>query len=208
MNKPKKSTLRELVRWVYEANGARVREISGRGILPGSRLKVAIGSDERVVIVRTSLDRQVSFNRRADGRLAAIPEADEVAVVVPSNEEAGVVEVLSFDRDTILSVFDVAAAAQRERYPTLPLKAPVFVRLDRPPGKAGENALSLAARAQWRKKIPLSFVPTTKSLVSETMTEFRERVLREFAELQGLPTGDVAVEFRILSRPWIPRDEN
>jgi hypothetical protein len=169
---------------------------------------VAIGSDERVVIVRTSLDRQVSFNRRADGRLAAIPEADEVAVVVPSNEEAGVVEVLSFDRDTILSVFDVAAAAQRERYPTLPLKAPVFVRLDRPPGKAGENALSLAARAQWRKKIPLSFVPTTKSLVSETMTEFRERVLREFAELQGLPTGDVAVEFRILSRPWIPRDEN
>src|SRR3954467_149745 len=137
MNTPRKSALRDIARSVYEANGARVKLLSGRGILPGSRLKISIGTEERVVVVRTSVDREVSFSRQADGRLAAVPHADEVAVVVPSIDDPELVEVLSFDRATIVSAFEVAAKAQRERYPTLPGKAPVFVRLDVPVGEAG-----------------------------------------------------------------------
>ena len=80
----KKSQLRECGRLALEQQGFKVERINGPGILQGARLRAIKGSDERTVAVRTSLDREISLTRHLDGRLATIPQMDEIIVVGPS----------------------------------------------------------------------------------------------------------------------------
>jgi hypothetical protein len=191
--KLRKQDLREIVRGIYEENGARVDPQPGRGIIPGSRLKVTIGGDTRIVAIRTSLDREFSLNRHSDGSLATIPKVDEVAVAVPSRTGPGLVEVFGFDRDVVITAFDHAIAEQKQKYPNVSPKAPVFISLDDSTAVA-----DFKSKARWTKVVALEGLKhaTTKGR-GENFSEFRERVRHEFAELYGIAVEDVIVEFRI-----------
>ena len=60
----------------------------GAGIVPGSRLVISKGAEERSVSVRTSLDREISLSRYPDDRWMTIPHVDEVVIAIPSLNDA------------------------------------------------------------------------------------------------------------------------
>jgi len=131
-------------------------------------------------------------------------------------EDPGAADVYVFESKVIEAAFEQTVAAQRERYPGISDKAPVFISLDRPlPGSSeGSAPFSNQARLKKPAKIKRSWRKGNSQPTSakgtpqqESMAQFRERVRFEFAELQGLPVTEVAVEFRILP-PRAPDDDN
>jgi hypothetical protein len=148
----------------------------------------------REVAIRTSLDREVGFNRYPDGRWITIPTVDEIVVAVPSAEDPSSAEVLSFDREVVIDACNAALAAQKKEYPKLSYKAPIFIALDASDkGRASKVASGLTAKAKWRTSIPLGTVRTPR------VESFIERVKREFADLNGVDVSKVMVEFKIIA---------
>jgi hypothetical protein len=186
----RKSVLRECARLALEQRGYRVELMSGPGIVPGARLRAIKGSEERVVAVRVSLDREVGLTRRPDGSWATIPRMDEVVVVVPSNDDSDTAEVLGFAPNVIIAAFDAALAALERANPDFSRKAPIFVDVD---------DVGLKAKAQWQTVLPLASVPRHLPSQTGSAVGFIERVRQEFAELHGVDVGNVTVEFRIKS---------
>jgi hypothetical protein len=197
----RKAHLRECGRVALEQRGFRVEPIKGPGILPGARLWTVLGDEKRRVAVRTSLDREVGLTRHPDGGWRTIPNVDEVIVVVPSAEHPGAAEVLSFDPDVLVSVFDATLAAREKQNADFSPKAPIFVALDRSEREdPADIASGLKARAQWQTLVPLSAVPLPCKASEPASTEgFIDRVKREFAQLNGVDVSKVVVEFRIIA---------
>jgi hypothetical protein len=192
----RKSLLRECARRALEERGFTVELVSGAGIVPGARLRTFKGAEERLIAVRTSLDREVGLTRHSDGRWAIIPRVDEVIVAVPSSDGSDSVEVLSFSPGTIIHVFDAVLEDRKKQNPDFLEKSPIFVALD-----IGRDAADpgLKAKAQWQAVIPLAEVPRRRPTEAVSTTAFIERVRQEFADLHGLDVDKVTVEFRIRS---------
>jgi hypothetical protein len=218
--KLRKRQLRESARIVLERRGLRVELKPGAGIVPGARLRTFLGSDERQVAVRTSLDREVGFTRHPDGRWITITKVDEIVVAVPSEDDPNSAEVLSFNREALTQACDAALAAQLKETPGFSPKAPLFIALD-PPKRQAPNKRQLSStrrssnvfwnlkeKAIWNTLIPLADVPTgkTPTLPAKSFIEqlkpgesFIEQVKREFARLNRVHVSQVAVEFKIIS---------
>src|SRR4051812_26129327 len=69
----------------------------GAGIMPGSRLVISKGAEQRSVAVRTSLDREISLSRYPDGRWMTIPRVDEVVIAIPSLKDPTSADVFGFE---------------------------------------------------------------------------------------------------------------
>jgi hypothetical protein len=200
ITKIRKRHLRECARVALEGRGLRVELKTGAGIVPGARLRTFHGSEAREIAVRTSLDREVGFNRHPDGRWITIPSVDEIVVAVPSAEEPSSAEVLSFDREVVIDACNAALAAQKREYPELSQKAPIFIALDTPDkGHSSDVSSGLNAKAKWRTSVPLAAVRTHKSTSAPRAESFIERVKREFADLNGVDVSKVMVEFKIIA---------
>jgi hypothetical protein len=196
----RKRHLRECARVALEHKGDRVELKTGAGIVPGARLRTFQGSQSCEVAVRTSLDREVGFNRHPDGRWTTIPNVDEIVVAVPSAEDPNSAEVLSFDPDVVIEACNAALAAQKKQYPKLSHKVPIFIALDpAPKGKSSGVASGLKAKAKWRTSVLLAAVGTPKIAAMPRTESFIERVKREFADLNGVDVSKVVVEFRIIA---------
>ena len=111
--KLKRSILRECARLALEQRGLTAEPVRGSGILPGARLRAKKGSLTLKVAVRTSLAREVGLTRKSDGHWATIPRMDEVLVAVPSANEHGSAEILSFAPKVLIRAFDAALKARQ-----------------------------------------------------------------------------------------------
>jgi hypothetical protein len=185
--KATKEQFRQAAVRVYEMNGAIVTRERVKGAPPYSRVKITVGSETRSTAIRTTRDRELAVTRHPDGRIAILSKVDEVAAVCPALDMPGHLEVLAFDKNVVLEAAEHAFARQRERYPDVSPKSPVFISLDEPEGLGG--------KVRWRKVVPI----TAPMQEAPSMAEFRDRVHRDFAALQGLPLEEVSVEFRILT---------
>jgi hypothetical protein len=190
-----KSQLRACARAALEQRrGYSVSVAKGRGFIPGARLTATKGTQEIKVAVRTSLDREIGLMRDQDGNWRTLPKVDMVLVAVPAVDDPGSVEVLGFDPTVLQREFDAALAAQLKRHPDLSHKAPIFVALDKPSGKAKTDLIAgLETKKEWREVMLLGSV----SIQGEAKGGFIERVKREFAELMGVDVSKVSVDFRI-----------
>jgi hypothetical protein len=193
-----KNELRESGRLALERRPDRpvaIRELRGAGIIPGSRLKVVDGSGERTVAVRTSLARELGFARRPEGRWVTLPKVDEVLVAVPAGDNADEAEVLAYDADTLMDVFDAALAAQDRQGSKRFSTAPVFIALD------GKSTLTtgLKSKAKWQMVIPRSELTNRRQAKPFTTAAFVERVKREYAEMNGVDVSQVVIEFKIIT---------
>jgi hypothetical protein len=193
----KKSLLRDIGRAALEGPGIGVEEVPGRGIMPGAKVQISEpGKKPRVATIRVSLDREVALTRHPDGKWVTVPNVDEVIFVVPAADGSDSAEVLSFRPSIVIDAFNHALDRLKRQNPALSYKAPVFVALDDATDDDFATASSaLKEKAQWTKVISIDSV--RRSRQRESVREFRERVHREFAKLQGLDISDVAVEFTI-----------
>ena len=195
-----KSVLRECARLALKQRGFSVDVIGGAGIVPGARLRATKDSEERIVAVRTSLDREVGLTRQPDGRWSTIPRVDEVIVVVPAADKSNSAEVLGFTPEAIMQTFDVALEARQKKSLKLKNKAPIFVALDEPKrGRRPDVESGLKTKAEWQIVMPLAAVPRDKLLPNKSRVGFIQRVQQEFADLHGVDVSKVTVEFRIKS---------
>jgi hypothetical protein len=149
------------------------------------------------------LDREVGFIRDRQGNWRTIPKVDLVVVAVPADDKVRkrrsveAIEVFGFDPKVLKREFDAALAAQLERHPDLSYKAPIFVSLDKVPGRASSSSSSsssssvLKTKNLWREELPLN------SMALHGDVGFIERVKREFAELMGVDVSRVTVDFHI-----------
>jgi len=138
----------------------------------------------------------VGLTRHPDGRWMTIPNVDEVVIVVPSAEDPGSAEVLGFDPEVLIRVFDEVLAGRKKRSPDISYKAPIFVALDKRSHSGAGAASGLKEKAQWQALVPYASVRSPDR--SKAGLGFIERVKREFAELIGVDVSKVVVEFRIV----------
>ena len=197
--KLKRSLLRECARLALEQRGFTVEPVRGSGILPGARLRAKKGSVTRKVAVRTSLEREVGLTRKSDGHWSTIPRMDEVLVAVPSVNERGSAEILSFAPKVLIRAFDAALKARQGENPDFKIKSPIFIALDEVVhgGDASEQALK--AMSQWSSLVPLTSVSRPHVSQNESESEFFDRVRQEFAERHGFDPSKVRVEFSVTS---------
>jgi hypothetical protein len=168
----------------------------GPGIVEGARLRTKKGL---TIAIRTSLEREVGLMWHPSGHWRTITKVDLVVVAVPSVDDKEAAEVLAFDPEVMIKVFDAAVAKRRKGNSDF-YKAPTFVALDDKPQKRSTSSLAgLKAKAKWKTTVRIDETMTRKSSRSETTGDFVERVKREFAELSGVDITKVVVEFRILS---------
>jgi hypothetical protein len=193
-----KTQLRAYARTALEQRRGYVVTIDkAQGFVPGARLTAIIGGKEIKVAVRTSLDREVGFIRDRQGNWRTIPKVDLVVVAVPADDKVRkrrsveAIEVFGFDPKVLKREFDAALAAQLERHPDLSYKAPIFVSLDKVPGRASSSSSVLKTKNLWREELPLN------SMALHGDVGFIERVKREFAELMGVDVSRVTVDFHI-----------
>jgi len=197
--KLRRSLLRECARLALEQRGFTVEPVRGSGILPGARLRAKKGSVTRKVAVRTSLDREVGLTRNSDGDWSTIPRMNEVLVAVPSVDDRGSAEILSFAPKVLIRAFDAALKARRDENPDFKIKSPIFITLDDVVRGGDPSEPALKAMSQWSTLVPLTSVPGPHFSQNESETEFFDRVKREFAERYGFDPSKVTVKFSVAS---------
>jgi hypothetical protein len=195
----KRSQLRECARLALEQRGFSVEPIRGSGILPGARLRATKGAVTRTIAVRTSLDREVGLTRNSDGDWSTIPRMDEVLIAVPSNDERGSVEILSFAPKVLIRAFDKALRARQGENPDFKLKSPIFIALDEVVRSGDASEQAPKAISQWSSLVPLTAVSRPHVSENESESEFFDRVRQEFAERHGFDPSKVRVEFSVTS---------
>jgi hypothetical protein len=196
--KLRKSLLRACARAAIEERGFTVDLVRGAGILPGARLRAKKGTLKRNIAVRTSVDREVGLTRNSDGSWATILRVDEVLVAVPSAEEPGSAEILSFAPNVLVRAFDAVLKARQSENPNFSLKAPIFVALDEATQRGSANVEpSLKAKSQWTALVPLTAVSRLRLSQNESEDEFFDRIRREFAERHGFDASKVTVKFEV-----------
>ncbi len=193
-----KQDLRECGRLAIEKRPGpppHIEEVRGPGIVPGARLRVTNGSNERIVAIRTSWDRNVGFARRPDGRWVTMPNVDEVLIVLPSAQEPDLAEVFWFGSHTLIEAFDAALVVRKAEGPDLSPTAPIFVALD---GESDVTA-GLKSKAKSRVTISRSELLTRRRADRATEESFIDRVKREFAEMNGVDVSKVVLEIKIVA---------
>ena len=200
MMKIRKSSLRDCARLALEQRGYTVESARGSGIIPGARLRAETNHAKRSIAVRTSLDREVGLTRNSDGSWATIPRVDEVLIAVPSLDDPGLAEILSFAPDVLIRAFDAALRARQSENPDFKLKSPIFIGLDDVThDRIPSLEPALKTKSQWRMSIPLASTSVLGQPRNESENEFFDRVRREFAERHGFDPSKVRVEFSVIS---------
>ena len=197
--KLKRSILRECARLALEQRGLTTEPVRGSGILPGARIRAKKGSLTLKVAVRTSLAREVGLTRKSDGHWATIPRMDEVLVAVPSANDHGSAEILSFAPKVLMRAFDAALKARQDENPNFKLKSPIFIALDELGSGGDPREPALKAMSQWSSLVPLTSVSPPHFSQNELESEFFDRVRQEFAERHGFDFSKVTVKFSITS---------
>ena len=194
-----RSLLRECARLALEQRGFTAEPVRGSGILPGARLRAKKGSLTCKVAVRTSLEREVGLTRKSDGHWSTIPRMNEVLVAVPSANERGSAEILSFAPDVLIRAFDAALKARQGENPDFKIKSPIFIALDKVGHGGDASEPALKEKSQWTTLVPLTSVSRPHFSQNESESEFFDRVRQEFAERHGFDPSKVRVEFSIAS---------
>lgn len=174
--------------------------VTGPGIVPGARLKATKDDKVSEFAVRTSLDREVGLLRKTSGDgWRTIPNVTEVVVAVPDAEDASKIEVLGFEPDDLIAVFDEAyAAVKRVKGNSNYNKAPVFVPLDRQIKSAGGKSLpSLKTQRKWRSEISLERFASGNARPLSLQDDLINRFKRDIAELAKVDVEDITIEIHI-----------
>jgi hypothetical protein len=138
----------------------------------------------------------VGLTRHPNDKWVTVPNVDEVVFAVPALDGSDAAEVLSYSPDVLVDAFDRALEVQKGRNKALSHKAPIFIALDE--SADGDLVASgLRSKAQWTTVIPMGSIRRLAAARGESFVEFRQRVHREFAQLQGLDVHEVDVEFII-----------
>jgi hypothetical protein len=179
-----------------QKKGFEIEDVGGRGIGTGVRLRARKGLIRREIAVRTSDDRKVGLTRTPDGKWRTVSDVDEVLVAAISKNDPTTVEIFSFLAPDLVEAFDRLLknydGFKRGRGGKLP---PVFMSLDilkRDPAGIRSN---LKCRAKPPERFPLRLAAVSKIPATETMEEFIDRIVNEYAARVGADADNVTVEF-------------
>src|SRR5450432_2516625 len=87
--KIRKEFLRESARLALAEQGySQVEIVQGPGIVPGARLTAVKDGAPKLIVVRTSSDREGGLLRNEDGDWRTIPKADLILAAVPADDAA------------------------------------------------------------------------------------------------------------------------
>jgi hypothetical protein len=165
------------------------------GAARGARLIAVKGRTKLKVAVRTSQRREVGLVRGETGLWKTVSKVDQILVAVPSKppKSSDHVEVLCFDSETLIKAFE--DHADKLHLTTEP-KVPVFVPLE------SNNSIALAPElntlALWSDEFEMKEL--RRQFRAKQLDQFMARVTREFAELVGIDSERVIVDFRISSK--------
>jgi hypothetical protein len=201
--KIRKEFLRESARLALAEKGySRVEIVQGPGVVPGARLSAVKDGAPKLIIVRTSLDREVGLLRNENGDWRTIPKGDLIVAAVPA-DDAPAADVFAFDRDVLLNVFNATVdVVEKNKRNKSRFKAPVFVALDDVKNsRTGKVKPGLKARALWELRIPLSrsALHAVSPSSQASRAELIERLKQEMAEFAGVDVGKVILEIRIVA---------
>ena len=191
-----KQELRRLAALSKQKKGFEIVDVGGRGIGAGVRLRARKGLIRREIAVRTSDDRKVGLTRTPDGKWRTVSEVDEVLVAAISKNDPTTVEIFSFFAPDLMKAFDRLLkhydGLQRGRGGKLP---PVFMSLD--PLKKDPDGIrsNLKGSAQPPEHFPLRIAAVSEVPATETMDEFTDRIVKEYAARVGADADNVTVEF-------------
>jgi hypothetical protein len=191
----RKAQLRACATIPLERRGYTAVVVSGPGVVPGGRLRVRKGEEEKTIAVRTSSDREIGCTRQPSGGWTTLARMDEVIVVVPSRDDQTVAEVFSFDPQVLIAELDKELAIQKARVPDLSYKTPIFVSLDDRRRRSKELIPGIKSKCKWSDLVAVGAV--SQSAGTETVPQFIDRVKREYAELNKVDVDRVKVQFSI-----------
>jgi hypothetical protein len=168
------------------------------GAAPGARLAAVTGQTKLNIAVRTSQRREVGLVRGETGRWKTVSRVDQILVAVPSEspKSSDNVEVLCFDPKTLINGFEDHLG---KLHLTIEPGVPVFVPLDAVRSKSSiAEGPGLKALALWSDEFEVKDLRT--QFRAKQLDQFITRVTREFAELVGIDSDRVIVDFRISSK--------
>ena len=192
-----RKALRKLVQAALQQQGYAIRLVKPSG----ARIEITRDSQTAYTLVRTSSDRWLGWMRSGDD-WRGLKEADLVVVGALRKDKADVADVFAFAPNDLREAFKHNLAARQRKNPKLKESAPIFVCLDDQPNKYPWAVSSnLKAKALWQVELSLEPVGSDKELSqtqsSEPQASFAIRVRQEFAELIGVPSEKVSVDFRV-----------
>ena len=120
-------------------------------------------------------------------------------MAVPSVNERGSAEILSFAPDVLIRAFDAALKARQGDNPDFKIKSPIFIALDKVGHGGDVSESALKEKSQWTTLVPLASVSRPHFSQNESEPEFFDRVRQEFAERHGFDPSKVRVEFSVAS---------
>jgi hypothetical protein len=172
------------------------------GVAPAARLIAAKGEKTFTVAVRTSQTREIGLVALEDGGWKTASAVQIILVAVPTKSTSRV-EVLCFKSSILTAEFD---AHVEKHSPAPESDVPVFIPLDPVFSKrSGSTKPGLAKLASWREEFQVDEL--RKVSKTKQIDEFIERVTRDFADLIGVDTKRVVIDFRISSSTTY-REEN
>jgi hypothetical protein len=199
--KIKKEQLRQGARAALAKRGYSDIELApGPGIVPGARLRAVKDGKSWDIAVRTSSDREVALLRTPSGKWRTITKVDLVLVAVPA-DDALAVEVLAFEPNVLLEIFDAAArAVERNKRGDGHFKAPFFIPLDDvKASKTKGFRPGLKIKATWCAIVPLGEVSTQLAAFGTEghRARFFEHIKAQIANFVGVDVGKIDLEIRI-----------
>jgi hypothetical protein len=187
-----KEILRSCVREVLRNEKYNVELYPGRGLAPGARLTIRkLGERDLAVAVRTSQVRQISLAPAANGGWRTISGTDMVIAAVPSQTSTDDVEILAFEPNWLVQVFD-AMEIEKNVGNEARSTAPLFISLDAPlPSSLNAGTRVLAEHALWRR---ITRPPSQSALSS---SELLLLLRNEIARTTGVDPNTITIEIKI-----------
>ena len=172
----------------------------GPGIVPGARLRARKEGKPSRIAVRTSSDREVALLRTPLGKWRTITRVDLVLVAVPA-DDAPAVEVLAFEPDVLLEVFDATAQAiEGNKRNTARFKVPFFIPLDDVKASKTKGARpGLKSKAAWCAVVPLgelSMQPGASG-TEDHRDRFFEHMKKQIADYVGVDVSKIKLQISI-----------
>ena len=190
--------LRDAAQFALRQRRYEVEIRTAPGAVRGARLIAVKGPAKLTVAVRTSQRREVGLVRGETGLWKTVSKVDQILVAVPSKQpkSSDHVEVLCFDSETLIKAFEDHAD---KLHLTIEPNVPVFIPLD---AVRTNNSIALApelnALALWSDEFEMKEL--RRQFRAKQLDQFMARVTREFAELFGIDSERVIVDFRISSK--------
>jgi hypothetical protein len=197
--------LRDVARLALQHRGYEVEVTTVAGVAPGARLTATRGRKSALnIAVRTSQKREVGLVPREKGGWKTASSVDQIIAAVPS-KSPNKIEVFCFETGTLVKAFDDYV---RKYVRTTEPGVPVFIPLDNQTKRSGLTKVGLKELAQWVHEFRVDELD--KQSKCKQLELFIERVTREFADLTGVDSARVTIDFRISSMPRVktPQSEN